>query len=218
MTEAERAAWRACRAAWPSSQVGAQTETELKEKKLRVEDALNATKVVLWRRGPSLAGSSAHAVHLPPSAIVLDGHACMSGLMPVLRRATAPLWLHAPLPLQGEVEGTCALLGCCLIFRPRWMRFGHRHRHWRLHLPEAWRMDRWSCHQGDPGERRAEGDAALFWLGRLQWRRASSSALHGCTFLKRGAEGGRHAKATLGRSNDEQKAMALSWPPLRLTL
>ena len=27
-------------------QVGAQTETELKEKKLRVEDALNATKVV----------------------------------------------------------------------------------------------------------------------------------------------------------------------------
>jgi chaperonin GroEL (HSP60 family) len=26
-------------------QVGAQTETELKEKKLRVEDALNATKV-----------------------------------------------------------------------------------------------------------------------------------------------------------------------------
>jgi len=28
-------------------QVGAQTETELKEKKLRVEDALNATKVSL---------------------------------------------------------------------------------------------------------------------------------------------------------------------------
>lgn len=28
-------------------QVGAQTETELKEKKLRVEDALNATKVNL---------------------------------------------------------------------------------------------------------------------------------------------------------------------------
>jgi len=28
-----------------SVQVGAQTETELKEKKLRVEDALNATKV-----------------------------------------------------------------------------------------------------------------------------------------------------------------------------
>lgn len=28
-------------------QVGAQTETELKEKKLRVEDALNATKVCL---------------------------------------------------------------------------------------------------------------------------------------------------------------------------
>lgn len=27
-------------------QVGAQTETELKEKKLRVEDALNATKVL----------------------------------------------------------------------------------------------------------------------------------------------------------------------------
>ena len=27
--------------------VGAQTETELKEKKLRVEDALNATKVTL---------------------------------------------------------------------------------------------------------------------------------------------------------------------------
>lgn len=27
--------------------VGAQTETELKEKKLRVEDALNATKVIL---------------------------------------------------------------------------------------------------------------------------------------------------------------------------
>ena len=27
-------------------QVGAQTETELKEKKLRVEDALNATKVI----------------------------------------------------------------------------------------------------------------------------------------------------------------------------
>ena len=27
------------------AQVGAQTETELKEKKLRVEDALNATKV-----------------------------------------------------------------------------------------------------------------------------------------------------------------------------
>ena len=33
---------------WPlglGAQVGAQTETELKEKKLRVEDALNATKV-----------------------------------------------------------------------------------------------------------------------------------------------------------------------------
>lgn len=29
----------------PGFQVGAQTETELKEKKLRVEDALNATKV-----------------------------------------------------------------------------------------------------------------------------------------------------------------------------
>lgn len=29
-------------------QVGAQTETELKEKKLRVEDALNATKVELF--------------------------------------------------------------------------------------------------------------------------------------------------------------------------
>lgn len=29
------------------TQVGAQTETELKEKKLRVEDALNATKVPL---------------------------------------------------------------------------------------------------------------------------------------------------------------------------
>jgi len=28
--------------------VGAQTETELKEKKLRVEDALNATKVILY--------------------------------------------------------------------------------------------------------------------------------------------------------------------------
>ena len=31
------------------SQVGAQTETELKEKKLRVEDALNATKVCSCR-------------------------------------------------------------------------------------------------------------------------------------------------------------------------
>lgn len=31
----------------PCLQVGAQTETELKEKKLRVEDALNATKVGL---------------------------------------------------------------------------------------------------------------------------------------------------------------------------
>lgn len=30
------------------SQVGAQTETELKEKKLRVEDALNATKVFTY--------------------------------------------------------------------------------------------------------------------------------------------------------------------------
>ena len=29
------------------SQVGAQTETELKEKKLRVEDALNATKAAV---------------------------------------------------------------------------------------------------------------------------------------------------------------------------
>lgn len=28
--------------------VGAQTETELKEKKLRVEDALNATKVIFF--------------------------------------------------------------------------------------------------------------------------------------------------------------------------
>jgi len=28
-------------------QIGAQTETELKEKKLRVEDALNATKVCM---------------------------------------------------------------------------------------------------------------------------------------------------------------------------
>ena len=28
--------------------VGAQTETELKEKKLRVEDALNATKVIIF--------------------------------------------------------------------------------------------------------------------------------------------------------------------------
>ena len=41
-------------------QVGAQTETELKEKKLRVEDALNATKV--GRRGPSSLG----AVPMPP--------------------------------------------------------------------------------------------------------------------------------------------------------
>ena len=31
-------------------QVGAQTETELKEKKLRVEDALNATKVLFLSR------------------------------------------------------------------------------------------------------------------------------------------------------------------------
>lgn len=30
-----------------ASQVGAQTETELKEKKLRVEDALNATKAAV---------------------------------------------------------------------------------------------------------------------------------------------------------------------------
>lgn len=29
--------------------VGAQTETELKEKKLRVEDALNATKVYVYQ-------------------------------------------------------------------------------------------------------------------------------------------------------------------------
>lgn len=29
-----------------NTKVGAQTETELKEKKLRVEDALNATKVI----------------------------------------------------------------------------------------------------------------------------------------------------------------------------
>lgn len=31
---------------WQFLKVGAQTETELKEKKLRVEDALNATKVL----------------------------------------------------------------------------------------------------------------------------------------------------------------------------
>lgn len=33
--------------------MGAQTETELKEKKLRVEDALNATKVCVCVRGSS---------------------------------------------------------------------------------------------------------------------------------------------------------------------
>jgi len=33
------------RCVFKSVQVGAQTETELKEKKLRVKDALNATKV-----------------------------------------------------------------------------------------------------------------------------------------------------------------------------
>lgn len=32
---------------WSLVQVGAQTETELKEKKLRVEDALNATKAAV---------------------------------------------------------------------------------------------------------------------------------------------------------------------------
>ena len=32
--------------------VGAQTETELKEKKLRVEDALNATKVIYNFKSP----------------------------------------------------------------------------------------------------------------------------------------------------------------------
>ena len=34
-----------CKGVFKCVQVGAQTETELKEKKLRVEDALNATKV-----------------------------------------------------------------------------------------------------------------------------------------------------------------------------
>ena len=38
-----RADWLRLELGW--KQVGAQTETELKEKKLRVEDALNATKV-----------------------------------------------------------------------------------------------------------------------------------------------------------------------------
>ena len=45
----------AAAASWP--QVGAQTETELKEKKLRVEDALNATKVPipsLWSHANQL--------------------------------------------------------------------------------------------------------------------------------------------------------------------
>ena len=39
--------WSLCRLSGGVAviQVGAQTETELKEKKLRVEDALNATKV-----------------------------------------------------------------------------------------------------------------------------------------------------------------------------
>lgn len=42
---------------WQLLKVGAQTETELKEKKLRVEDALNATKVLfsmpcLYLRSP----------------------------------------------------------------------------------------------------------------------------------------------------------------------
>ena len=36
-----------CLDAHPHLQVGAQTETELKEKKLRVEDALNATKAAV---------------------------------------------------------------------------------------------------------------------------------------------------------------------------
>ena len=48
----------ACRA-----QVGAQTETELKEKKLRVEDALNATKVcVMTSRASWPFVLQAHAI------------------------------------------------------------------------------------------------------------------------------------------------------------
>lgn len=43
-------------------QVGAQTETELKEKKLRVEDALNATKVLF---GTIFSAPKASWIFLP---------------------------------------------------------------------------------------------------------------------------------------------------------
>lgn len=86
----------------PPHQVGAQTETELKEKKLRVEDALNATKAAveegerLWPRSCVFRDQSLQHARTPmlPSAfrlVMCLTHALSSiPSPPILSHYTAP--------------------------------------------------------------------------------------------------------------------------------
>lgn len=66
-------------------QVGAQTETELKEKKLRVEDALNATKVGTGRSpcpAASLCTGPRAASTLTARLLVCMAACCVAGKPP----------------------------------------------------------------------------------------------------------------------------------------
>ena len=74
-------------------QVGAQTETELKEKKLRVEDALNATKAAV------------------EEGIVAGGGSTLLKLAQKVR-----LCSHAPLHWSRSASRSCCWhLGACML-------------------------------------------------------------------------------------------------------
>ena len=138
-------------------QVGAQTETELKEKKLRVEDALNATKVGAPHRRRSTAA-------VPCSALPCATTAC--GVFCAGHRPAACVW-RACLHVGGGVPSPPLPRfrhSTFLLLRAGRCGGGHCHRR-RLHpaapVPHGRRL------QGHPHRRGAEG--AWGWGGRGVW-------------------------------------------------
>ena len=70
-------------------QVGAQTETELKEKKLRVEDALNATKAAVEEG--IVIGGGCTLLKLAGLVDSIKDEVCLSGSLHVIVSAL-PRW------------------------------------------------------------------------------------------------------------------------------
>ena len=87
-----RSAWPSWPAAWPSSSVGAATEVEMKEKKLRIEDALNATRAAV-EEGIVAGGGTAYVNAIPAvEKLVAEAEGDeKTGVQIIARALTAPV-------------------------------------------------------------------------------------------------------------------------------